>query len=76
MNFQNYFKGPKPYYPDAPFNYQFEHIGKEEERKHLMWKLKQKKQAIKTELDKPFRGKSYAISGTTRKYPSIFDKSC
>ena len=66
MNFQNHFEGPKPYYPDAPFNYKFEHIEKGEERKYLMWKLKQKKQTIKTKLDKLFWGKRYAISGTTR----------
>ena len=76
VNFQNHFKGPKPYYPDAPFNYKFEHIEKEEKRKYLMWKLKQKKQTKKTKLDKLFRGKRYAISGTTRTYPSILDKYC
>ena len=38
--------------------------------------LEQKKQAIRTELDKLFRGKSNAISGTRRKYPCILDKSC
>ena len=75
VNFQKYYKGPKRYYPDAPFNYQFEDIENEEERKYLMCKLEQKKQAIKTKLDKLFRGKSYAISGTTRKYPCILDKS-
>ena len=76
VNFQKYYKGPKRYYPDATFNYHFEHIEKKEERKYLMCKLEQKKQAIKTELDKLFRGKSYAISGTTRKFPCILDKSC
>ena len=67
MNFQKYYKGPKRYYPDEPFNYQFDHIEKKVDREYLLQKLEQKKQAIKKELDKLFRGKSYAISGTTRK---------
>ena len=76
MNFQKYYKGPKRYYPDEPFNYQFDHIEKVQDREYLLQKLEQKKQGIKKELDKLFRGKSYAISGTTRKYPCILEKSC
>ena len=76
MNFQKSYKGLKRYYPDTDFNYQFEHIENEEEREYLLIKLEEKKQSIKKELDKLFRGKRYAVSGTTKKYPCILDKTC
>ena len=45
-------------------------------RKYLISKLKKKKETIRKELNKLFRGKNYDFSGTRKFFPCIIDKNC
>ena len=75
-NFRKYYKGPKRYMPGTGYNYKFENVEDEKARKYLLSKLKKKKETIRKELDKLFRGKSYDFSGRRKKFPCIVEKKC
>ena len=75
-NFRQYYKGPRCFFPGTGYKFKFENIQDEEARNYLLMILKKKKQAIREQLNKLFRGKSFDFSGSRKKFPCILDKDC
>ena len=75
-NFWKNYKGPRCFFQGTGYMYKLKNVQDEEARSYLLLILKKKKQAIREELNKLFRGKSFDFSGSKKKIPCILDKDC
>ena len=75
-NFWKNYKGPRRFFQGSGYKYKLKNVQDEEARNYLLLILKKKKQAIREELNKVFRGKSFDFSGSKKKFPCILDKDC